>query len=79
MKSKAKQVKSEGFTPIKLELTFETEEELSQFYTVLNYTPICNYLEDGGINASSIRSKIREASDESYIGGSICDLVKHLK
>lgn len=40
------------FSPVKLEITFESEEEIAEFYAIFNYTPITNsltFVSDGKI------------------------------
>lgn len=33
-----------AFSPIKLEITFEREEELAEFYAIFNFVPVSNSL-----------------------------------
>ena len=79
MKTKATTVTVKpDFEPIKLEITFESEKELNSFYSVMNYSPICDWLRNKGVNPSDMRYALREACG-SYPAGEVSELIKYLK
>jgi hypothetical protein len=60
MKAKATQIKQpETFIPVKIELTFETKEELVEFYSLFNYCPITEAV---SLDDDSIRRTIEDAA-----------------
>lgn len=52
------------FTPFKLELEFQSQEEVDMFYAIFNFSPICAVMRscvDGGAKmAQKIRDELRE-------------------
>jgi len=58
MKAKLKEEEAEGFKPVTIEITFETEKEMKDFKTIFNYTPVCDYFANVNIDYGVIRCAI---------------------
>ena len=63
---KARAVDADGFRPVKIELTFETQEEYEAFYSVMNHSAVCDALEKhSSIDTGDIRSALDHAGRAS--------------
>ena len=51
------------FQPVKLEVIFETQKELDVFYTLFDFTPICNFIEEEAeINFDEVIRRVLRAN-----------------
>lgn len=64
-------IESKVFNPVALKITFESQEEISKFYNLFNFTPFCDYMP---VQALQIAEKLRY--EEGCVG--IGDLEEHL-
>ena len=51
----------DNFNPIKLELTFQTLDELTAFYAILCHNSVHILLQDSGINVEKLRQDIQDS------------------
>jgi hypothetical protein len=51
-----------AFVPIQLNLTFENRDELSKFYAIFNFVPICGFFD----KEKALGGQIRRSLEKSY-------------
>ncbi len=64
---RVKEKSNEDFKPVTIEITFETEMEMKDFRSILNYTPVCDLLSNTNIDYSAIRKAIPCEDHEKWV------------
>lgn len=55
--------KAPEFAPVTIELTFETQDEINVFYSIMNYAHTCQYTRNyGGSDITGVIRKVCEPS-----------------
>lgn len=55
---KCKRIDTEGFKPVVLEITLESQEQVDTFYNLCNYNSLVEFVEDRGLDLRSIRDSM---------------------
>ncbi len=64
---KVKEKDNADFKPVTIEITFETENKMKDFRSILNYTPVCDLLMNTSIDYSAIRKAIPCEDHEKWL------------
>ena len=75
MKARAIEAKKE-FTPVTIEITFETEQEMRDFKAFFNYIPVCDILERLNLNSYIIKDAVPCVG---FLGSDWTDFVSRAK
>lgn len=67
------------FEPVTIQITFENADEITSFYCIMNYQPICDFLEKNGFDAGKVRDLVRPESNRGGRGNKFDELVSLLK
>jgi hypothetical protein len=63
-----------GFKPYTIKITFETHKEELAFYSLFNFSPVCEVISKYGIDDEKLRKLIKDIKGYNPIHEELCNI-----